>query len=63
MLPTPAVLYRGKRKVLLLDEVDRLKNSDRETHGAIIGILNAGFQVGGTIERVSKTKEGGFTVE
>lgn len=63
VLPTPAVLYRGKRKVLLLDEVDRLKNSDRETHGAIIGILNAGFQAGGTIERVNKTQKEGFTVE
>src|SRR4029077_13525208 len=33
-LPTPAVLYRCARKVLLIDEGDRLRNQDRETFGA-----------------------------
>lgn len=39
--PTAAVLYRDVQKVFLIDEVDRLRAQDRQTHGAVLGILNA----------------------
>jgi len=36
----------------LADEVENLKNSDREQFGAIIGIINAGFAKGATLRRM-----------
>jgi hypothetical protein len=36
----------------LADEVENLKNSDREQFGAIIGIINAGFAKGATVRRM-----------
>jgi hypothetical protein len=50
-IPTPAVLFRSTRRVLLLDEVDRLKNADKEKYGELLAVLNAGFEDGGMIER------------
>jgi hypothetical protein len=61
--PTAAVLFRGNRDVLLLDEVDNLRNKDKETHGAIVAVLNAGFEEGGVIERMEKDKQGNFVVQ
>ena len=60
--PSAAVLYRGAREVLLLDEVDGLRNKDKETHSTIIAVLNAGFEEGGVIERVAKDEAGNFVV-
>jgi hypothetical protein len=50
-LPTAAVLYRCGRSVLLIDEVDRLRNQDRDVYGAMLSVLNSGFEQGGAIER------------
>jgi hypothetical protein len=61
--PTAAVLYRGKREVLLLDEVDGLRNKDKETHSTIVAVLNAGFEEGGMIERLEKDEKGNFIVQ
>ena len=36
--PTAAVLYRRFGTVLLLDEVDRLRNRDNEAYGQVIGV-------------------------
>ena len=36
----------------LADEVENLKNSDREQFGTIIGIINAGFAKGATVRRM-----------
>ena len=36
----------------LADEVENLKNSDREQFGAIMGIINAGFAKGATVRRM-----------
>ena len=33
--PTPAVLIRGMQKVVLIDEVDRLRGQDKETHARL----------------------------
>ncbi len=49
--PTAAVLYRRFGTVLLLDEVDRLRNRDNEAYGQVIGVLNSGFEQGGVVER------------
>jgi hypothetical protein len=45
--PTPAVIFRtAGKEVLLLDEVDTLGERDKQAHGAILQVLNAGFQRG-----------------
>jgi hypothetical protein len=59
--PTAAVLFRCGRNVLLIDEVDRLRNQDKDSYGAILSILNSGFEKGSEIERnerVSKSNGG-----
>lgn len=65
-LPTAAVLYRCGRKVLLIDEGDRLRNQDREAFGAMLAILNSGFEEGGIIERNERrtsTSRGGVVTD
>jgi hypothetical protein len=39
LIPTPAVLYRGKKSVLVLDEADKLRNADKETQGLVMAIF------------------------
>jgi Fe-S-cluster formation regulator IscX/YfhJ len=56
MNPTAATLFRVTRRVLILDEVDRLKNQDKEKFGDVLAVLNAGFERGGVVERMEKTK-------
>jgi len=53
-IPTPATLYRSTRPVLLLDEVDKLRNADKEKYGEVLAVLNCGFEAGGVIERCNK---------
>lgn len=50
-LPTPAVLFRDGQSVLMLDEVDRLKNADKEKYGEVMAVLNVGFEAGGVVRR------------
>jgi hypothetical protein len=40
----------------LADEVENLKNSDREQFGAIMGIVNGGFSKGATVRRMVKVE-------
>ena len=61
--PTAAVLYRNPRKIVILDEIDHLRTQDKETHGDVIGVLNAGFERGSVIERMGKKAKGGYKVE
>ncbi len=61
--PTPAVLYRTTRKVLLMDEVDKLRNKNKDQYGEVVNILNTGFEAGGIVERVEKSKGGQFEVK
>ncbi|MFZ5702695.1 MAG: hypothetical protein ACOY4P_15225 [Pseudomonadota bacterium] len=56
--PSAALLIRRTRPVLILDEVDRLRNSDKETYGDVLGVLNVGFEAGGIFEKLEKTKGG-----
>jgi hypothetical protein len=60
--PSAASLFRRTRPVLILDEVDRLRNADKETFGDVLAVLNVGFEFGGCVERVEKTKGGAFEV-
>lgn len=53
-LPTPAVLFRSTRPVLLLDEVDKLRNVDKEKYGEVLAVLNCGFEAGAVIERCNR---------
>ena len=55
-MPTPAVLYRTKDQTLFLDEIESLKNSDKEKYGEIMALLNMSFKRGGLVERVEKLK-------
>src|SRR5215470_6828101 len=43
---------------MLLDEIESLRNQDREKFGAIIGLLNAGFQAGAKVPRTQKVQDG-----
>jgi hypothetical protein len=62
-MPTAAVIYRGGQRILLLDEVDKLKNSDKDTYGAVLAVLNSGFEKDGRIERTDRNGEGKFIVQ
>jgi len=53
-MPTAAVLYRSESKVLILDEVDNLRNADKEQFSDVIGVLNSGFKSDGTVLRTNK---------
>ena len=58
--PTEAVLFTtiNRGLTLCLDEVEKLKKSDHELYGAIMAILNSGFQKGATVSRMRKNKDG-----
>jgi len=56
--PTPAVLFRCTRPVLLLDEVDSLRNQDKERYGEVLAVLNSGFERGRQVERAERTGSG-----
>ena len=57
---SPAALFRltSEGCTLLADEVENLKNSDREQFGAMMAIFNAGFAAGATVPRAEKTENG-----
>jgi len=55
--PTPAILYRGKWPVLLLDEADNLRGQDKDTYGTLIQILNGGYAANGAVPRAEKIKD------
>lgn len=57
-IPTAATLFRSNRDVLILDEVDRLRNQDKEAFGEVLAVLNFGFEKGGIVERTEKGKDG-----
>lgn len=52
--PTPAVLFRSTRPVLLLDEVDKLRNADKEKFGEVLAVLNCGFEARAVVDRCNK---------
>lgn len=60
--PTGPVLFRSLRPVLILDEVDRLRNADKDNYGDVISMLNVGFEKGAIVERVER-RGGNFEVK
>jgi hypothetical protein len=55
---TEAVMFylAGQGHTLIFDEVESLAASNGSTHGAIMDVLCNGFQRGGTVVRMEKTK-------
>ncbi len=60
---TEAVLFRLAHtgRTLILDEIENLKASDKDKYGAIMSVLNGGFQSGSTVPRNEKS-QGGFKI-
>jgi hypothetical protein len=53
-MPTAAILFRSERPVLILDEVDNLRQKDKEAYGDVLAILNMAYKKGGIVERCNK---------
>lgn len=53
---TEAVTFRvaDKRQTLILDELENLRSEDREKYGAIMSLINVGFQAGAVVPRMEK---------
>jgi Domain of unknown function (DUF3854) len=58
--PTEAILFRAahRGKTLILDEVERLRQRDKDLFGHIMAVLNSGFQKGGAVPRMIKDGNG-----
>ena len=58
--PSVASLYHKTDRgcTLILDEVEKLQQSDHELYGATMAILNGGFQKGSTVDRMMKGSDG-----
>ena len=54
MTPTAATIFRSTRPVQIFDEVDKLRNKDRETYGEVLAILDAGYEKDGIVPRMEK---------
>lgn len=59
MNPTGPCLFRSTRPVLILDEVDSLRNKDKEKFADVLAVLNNGFEKGAVVDRLVPTKAGG----
>lgn len=61
--PTEAVIFRdtsANQISMFIDEVENLRDQDKESYGAILRVLNAGFSKSGTVKRVEKLPDGTF---
>ncbi len=58
---TEAVIFHlaDQRKTLVIEELENVRREDHDKYGAIISLLNAGFQSGSKVPRMHKV-EGGF---
>ena len=63
MNPTGPCLFRSTRPVLILDEVDALRNKDKEKFADVLAVLNSGFEKGAVVERLVPTKAGGYAMQ
>lgn len=52
---TAATIFRSARPVVILDEADKLRNTDSDSHGQLLAVLNAGFQADGVVERLESS--------
>jgi len=61
--PTEAQVFRGPSRnggTLLLDEVEALGRSDKDTYAGLLAVLNSGFEQGGSVPRLEKSPTGTF---
>jgi Protein of unknown function (DUF3631) len=61
--PTEAQLFRGPSRnggTLLLDEVEKLGQADKENYAGLLSVLNSGFEANGTVQRQVKDANGNF---
>jgi hypothetical protein len=61
--PSEAVLYRSVEisgGCFLLDEMEKLKESNKDLYGGLLAILNVGFQAGSTVPRMEVDAPGKF---
>jgi hypothetical protein len=61
--PTEAQIFRGPSRnggTLLLDEVEALGKADKDTYAGLLAVLNSGFELGGSVSRLEKTRTGHF---
>ena len=64
--PTESIIFRDISNNLItmfIDEVEQLRKRDKDTYGALMGILNAGFNKAGVVKRSESTGQGGFVVK
>jgi hypothetical protein len=64
--PTESIIFRDISNNLIamfVDEVEQLRKRDKDTYGALMGILNAGFNKAGVVKRSESTGQGGFVVK
>lgn len=64
--PTEAVIFRdvaNNQVTMCIDEVEMLKKRDKDVYGAIISLLNAGFNKSGYVKRVEGNGKGSFLVK
>lgn len=61
--PSPAIMYRyvsENAPTFMIDEMEKMRRADRERHGEIMAILNAGFNRNGTVMRCEPAGGGKF---
>jgi Protein of unknown function (DUF3631) len=61
--PTEAQIFREPSRnggTLLLDEVEALKNADKDNYAGLLAVLNNGFEQGGNVQREEKNMLGNF---
>ena len=59
--PTEAVVFRDveyNKITMLLDEIEQLHKDDKDTHGAVMRVLNSGFNKSGKVKRIEKNSKG-----
>jgi len=57
-MPSPAVLFRTPDQCLFLDEVDGLRNADKERYGEVMSLLNVAFKRNSKVSRCEKSRKG-----
>jgi hypothetical protein len=61
--PTEAQIFRGPSRnggTLLLDEIEALGKTDKDTYAGLLAVLNSGFERGGSVSRLEKNGAGNF---
>lgn len=57
---TESVIFHlaHKGKTLIVDELENLRAQDKDKYGAVMSVLNTGFQAGSKVYRMQKTENG-----